>query len=103
MKTVENKGFGVIGIKVELSWIEIMAISKLVNEMVNCQLYGYDVIPPAVSKAIILLSRFAIGQIDEDVMKAEEGLFGVSDMVASPEDLKNECELNGLENESPER
>ena len=100
MKTSENKAFGLIGIRVELTWIETMAISELVNELSNDQPYGHKVMSPTVEKAINFLSRLSIKQVGEDMRRAEEDLFGPFSMLPVAEDLKNECDLNALENET---
>ena len=105
MKTNENKGFGLIGIRVELTWIEVMAISELANELNNYQPYGHPVGSKAVEKAINFLCKLHMSQIEGDIKKAEEDLFSAPKIDApmplmSDDDLKNECDLNALENET---
>lgn len=99
MKTVENKGFGFIGIKVELSWIELAAISELAEDLREAWNYGEDT-PLPIVKAINFLHNLSSFQVKDEIKRAGNEMFSDKEAL---EDLKNECELNGLENESPER
>lgn len=99
MKTIENKGFGVIGVKIELSVIEVLAIDRLRQEL-------YDIItsmsgptPLPIIKATNFLRNISLYQLDSSVEAAAKDLFDDKEAL---EDLKNECDLNGLENQSPE-
>ncbi len=99
MKTVENKEFGVVGIKVELSWVELAAISELAEDLRETWTPDRDT-PLPIVKAINFLHNLSSFQVKDEIRRAGKLLFADNEAL---EDLKNECELNGLENESPER
>ena len=109
MKTSEKRGFGAVGITVELSFIELIVISQLAeslnfwhteltesakNRISDSQLDIAD----KIRKASALLSKLSKPGSIQDV---ENDLFSepVSPLM-SDEDLKNECDLNALENET---
>ena len=95
MKTSEKKGFGIIGVSIELSFIELMAIDQLRSRLIEEQRALYPEVSINVNMAISFLNKLSPLAINEEVEKAWEGLFGNAD-----EDLKNECDLNALENET---
>ena len=111
MKAVENKGFGIIGIRVELSFIELLLIRKQLSTIteggfLNMQCEMPDKV--ALLNIIRFCEKLMYSNLGEDMKKAGEELFSAPRIEAPmplmpDEDLKNECALNGLENESPER
>ena len=96
MRTIENLGFGTIGISVELSFIELLAINRLTEELRETWIPGGDT-PLPIVKAINFLRNLSSYQIREEIERAGNDIF--SDK-AGLEDLKNECDLNTLENET---
>lgn len=109
MKTTENKGFGIIGIKVELSFVELLLIREQLSEVVQSDLLDMPRPMPERS-ALLNIVRFCekliYSNLGEAMDKAGEELFCSSvpcDPALSDEDRKNEADLNALENETPER
>lgn len=96
MKTKETKGFGITGISVELSFVELLAINRLTEELSETWIPGGDT-PLPIVKAINFLRNLSSYQIREEIERAGNDIF--SDKVGL-EDLKNECDLNTLENET---
>ena len=87
MKTSEKNGFGVVGITVELSFIELMAIDQLRSRLIEEQRAIYPEVSASVNMAISFLNRLSPLAINEEVEKAWEGLFGHEH--EDQEDLKN--------------
>ena len=98
MKTTESKGFGLIGIKVELSWTELMAISGLANSLKG----HYDELSEqsghvSVSKGQLLVANKCLAASiflsklakNVDVQKAADELFSIEgdDEVAESEQI----------------
>lgn len=96
MKTKETKGFGITGISVELSFVELLAISRLTEELSDTWIPGGDT-PLPVLKAINFLRNLSSYQIKEEIERAGNDIF--SDKTGH-EDIKNKCDLNALENET---
>ena len=96
MKTKETKGFGVTGISVELSFIELLAIKRLQSQLFDAIAFPGNDLPVAVYKAANFLSRLTFDQLDESIRKTELEIFTDKDA----EVLQNECDLNALENET---
>lgn len=107
MKTSGKKGFGIIGINVELSFIELMLIREQLNIINESNLLDMQY---ATSDKVALLNMIAFcekllySDLEEEMNKAGELLFSNSKsampLSADDEDLKNECDLNALENET---
>lgn len=95
MRTIETNGFGVIGVSVELSFVELLAISKLAEELRETWIPGGDT-PLPILKAINFLRNVSSYQIKEEIERAGNGIFCDKTGI---EDLKNECDLNTLENQ----
>ena len=103
MKTVENRGFGVIGIKVELSFIELLLIREqlsIIAESDSLDTQSKEPDDVALLNVVMFCEKLTVSNLGEEMRKAGKLLFADDEAL---EDLKNECELNGLENESPER
>lgn len=105
MKTTENKGFGIIGVRVELSFVELLIIREQLDLMAQGGLL--DMHHPTPHRvALRNIARFCEKLIDsnlvEEMKKTEEELFSasVSTPLMSEEDIKNECDLNAIENQT---
>lgn len=96
MKTTENKGFGITSVRVELSFVELLAISKLAEELSDTWIPGGET-PLPVLKAINFLRNLSSYQIKEEIERAGNDIF--SDKTGH-EAIKNEADLNALENET---
>lgn len=98
MKAIEKKGFGIVGVSIELSFIELMAIDQLRSRLIEEQRALYPEVSINVNMAISFFNRLSPLAINEEVEKAWEGLFGNAH--EDQEDLKNEADINALENET---
>ena len=102
MKAVENKGFGVVGIKVELSFIELLLIREQLSIIMEGGLLNMQIEMPqkvALLNVIRFCEKLMYSNLREEMKKAGNDLFADK---ASLEDLKNEWDLNGFENQAPQ-
>ena len=95
MKTKETKGFGITGISVELSFVEILAIGKLAEELSETWIPGGTPLP--VLKAMNFLRNLSSYQIKEEIERAGNDMFADK---ASIDAVKDMCDLNAIENET---
>ena len=95
MKTTENKGFGITGVKIELSFIELLAISELAEEIGGIWIPGDTPLP--ILKAMNFLRNVSSYQIKEEISLAGNDIF--SDKTGIDE-VKAMSDLNALENET---
>lgn len=108
MKTTENKGFGIIGVRVELSFIELLLIREQLGIIVESNLLEMQRHAPekvAVLNLVNFCEKMIYSNLEEGMKKAGDEIFSPLGSNAplplmSDEDLKNECELNALENET---
>ena len=105
MKTTENKGFGIVGVRVELSFFELLLIREQLGIIVESNLLDMNRHMPekvALTNVVNFCERLIYSNLEEGMKRAGEELFSPmgSPTLASDEDLKNECELNALENET---
>ena len=95
MKTKETKGFGVTGVSVELSFVELLAIGKLSEEISEIWAPGSTPLP--VLKAMNFLRNLSSYQIKEEIKRAGDDMFADK---AGIDAVKDMCDLNALENET---
>ena len=95
MKTKETKGFGITGISVELSFVELLAIGKLTEELSETWIPGGTPLP--IVKAINFLRNLSSYQIKEEIERAGNDIFSYK---AGIDAVKDMCDLNALENET---
>ena len=108
MKATENKGFGLIGIKVELSWIELLLIQeqlRLVEQGGLLDTHRTQNPTPhrvALRNVVTFCEKLIYSNLGAEMEKTGNELFSPLGALplASDEDLKNECDLNALENET---
>ena len=105
MKTTENKGFGIVGVRVELSFIELLLIREQLGIIVESNLLDMNRHMPekvALTNVVNFCEKMIYSNLEEGMKRAGEELFSPLGALplASDEDLKNECDLNAIENET---
>ena len=111
MKSTENKAFGIVGVKVELSFIELLLIqeqSRLVEQGGLLDTHRTQNPTPhrvALRNVVTFCEKLIYSNIGAEMEKTGNELFSPLGANAplplmSEEDLKNECDLNALENET---
>lgn len=107
MKSTENKAFGIVGVKVELSFIELLLIHeqlRLVEQGGLLDVHRTQNPTPhraALRNIVRFCEKLIYSNLGAEMEKTGNELF--SPLAMHPlegDDLKNECDLNALENET---
>lgn len=106
MKTKEAKGFGIVGINVELSFIELMLIREQLSIINGSNLLDMQYATPdkvALLNMITFCEKLIYSNLEEEMGKAGELLFTNSKSampLSADEDAMNDAAINALENET---
>ena len=111
MKTTENKGFGIVGVRVELSFVELLLIREqlgIIEQSGSLDMHRTHNPAPhrvALQNIVTFCEKLIYSNLGAEMEKTGNELFSPLGANAplplmSEEDLKNECDLNTLENET---
>ena len=78
MKTTENKGFGIIGIRVELSFIELLLIREqlgIITESNLIEMNRHEPEKVAVQNVVNFCERLIYSNLEEEMKKAGDEIF----------------------------
>lgn len=107
MKTTENKGFGIVGVRVELSFVELLLIREqlgIIEQVGSLDMHRTHNPAPhkvALQNIVRFCEKLIYSNLGAEMEKTGNELF--SPLAMHPlegDDLKNECDLNALENET---
>lgn len=96
MKTSENKGFGIVGVKVELSFIELLLVREQLGIIVESNLLEMNRNAPhkvALQNVVNFCERLIYSNLEEEMKKVGDEIFsplGSHAPLASDEDVSDQ-------------